>query len=349
MPAQTAQPDEPIHTLHVYMDLIQVPVLALDSDLQRMKPLDASKFRISLDSGPTFLPRTVRQQGDDPISLAILLDPDGEAEIVPKLSEAIAELAPGLLQPRDHVSVYTLDCRLIRTLHAAPADPATLGPAVDRGLEPWLERHQAKRTEPCATRSELWDSFSSVIRELAKLPGRRILLAVTNGDDRGSKNRWAEVRSYAQQSGVAVFGYVPAKLNPNDRANSPTSSIINPRVVRGSSSNPILPGAAQAESPLSAICQLSGGMVMYVEQKNVAKQLAKFVTTVRERYILEFSRARNDTPGEHGILVSVTTNPRAYVRPAGVIILLPGRAEDAETIPRDTTNAPQMGTHKPVR
>jgi hypothetical protein len=66
-----------------------------------MKPMDPSGFRLSLDSGPRFRPTYVRREGDDPISLAILIDaskPDNE--LLPSLIKAIAALPPDFLHPR---------------------------------------------------------------------------------------------------------------------------------------------------------------------------------------------------------------------------------------------------------
>jgi len=99
-PDAVPEPLPPITTLHVYMDLIQVPVLVLDFNLQPLKPIDPSRFLVSLDAGPQFRPKHVRQEGDDPITLGILLDPSSEAELMPRVAAAIAGLAPGSLHPR---------------------------------------------------------------------------------------------------------------------------------------------------------------------------------------------------------------------------------------------------------
>ena len=90
---------------------------------------------------------------------------------------------------------------------------------------------------------------------------------------------------------------------------------------------------------------------MAADPQYETKQLVKFATMVRERYIIEFARARNDTPGEHSILVTIKQYPSAYVRPAGVTILLPDAelANDPDTIPRDSTDAPELGPRKPLK
>ncbi len=156
----TAGSEEKVTTLHVYLDLIQVPVLVLDRSLNRMKPVDPAKFRVSLDSGPEFRPRRVRQQGEDPIALGILLDTsEGDAKgMLKNIDFAVASLAPESLEVRDHVSVYGFDCHLTRSLNGISANPAQLKVGVDVALRRWKTRltEQDRRCEApgrsCRTR-----------------------------------------------------------------------------------------------------------------------------------------------------------------------------------------------------
>jgi hypothetical protein len=83
-----------------------------------MKPVDMSKFRVRLDSGPAFAPKYVRQEGGDPISLAVLIDTSRpKNELLPQLAQAIADRGPDYLHPQDLVAVYQFDCNLIRTVY----------------------------------------------------------------------------------------------------------------------------------------------------------------------------------------------------------------------------------------
>jgi len=352
-PALSAQdtqptPAEPIHTLHVYMDLIQVPVLVLDNELERMKPMDKSHFNISLDSGPVFHPRSVRPEGDDPISLAILLDGGSEPDLMPKIGAAIASLAPGSLRSQDRITLYGLDCSLVRTSLWLSADPTVLQDGVDQVLHNWTERHKTRHPPPCAKKVQLWDAIGFVTRRLGEVPGRRVMLVVSNGEDRGSMAKWADVRAFAQENGVAVFGY----SSPNGRTFPSHIGTVSTSIRPGRSGSalPAFDSGKSSEDPFNAICQLSGGMVMQANEREMPKDLARFITLVRERYIVEFARARNDSPGQHGILVTIDKSPTAYVRPAGVVITMRDAALDADpsTIPRDATNAPEIGKRKPI-
>lgn len=258
-------------TLHVYTNLKQVPVLVLTSNYERMKPVDTSKFRLRLDSGPPFRPTHVRQEGDDPISLAILIDASKpDSELLPQLSQAISALAPEYLQPQDHVSIYAIDCSLIRTAYNAPANAATLKQAVDSALSPWqFHRETKQHTLPCKPSLSLWDSMDNVIDDLTHQSGRRVLLAITDGEDEGSKTPWRQVMRRAQVESITVFGLLPMREMGG--------------FFKGTS-----PFILSTEDKFNQICDLSGGVELPARYAAVSQRLKEFTKILRERYILEF-------------------------------------------------------------
>ncbi|HEX4576390.1 MAG TPA: hypothetical protein VH117_03490 [Edaphobacter sp.] len=331
--------DEPIHTLHVYANLLQVPTLVLGRNRERLKtPIAESRFSVSIDSGPWYRVTHVRPEGDDPISLAILLDPSGDAaELMPKIDDAIAALAPLSLHPKDHVSIFGLDCTLVGSLNDAPADSLRLKTAVERALGPWTIRQQNKHEPECRASLHLWDVLAFISRELGKLPGRRVILAVSQGDDKGSVHPWNEVRFYAQTMGVAVFGlsYIPQSPRATGRAYTQRNT----------------------EDPFRSLCELSGGIVMRADRGSLEDALKDFVTKVRERYIVEFPRPTKSLPGghaemlpgEHGMEVKIAKGSY-FIRPAGISVPIPDAAllADPTTVPSDPSLTPQPGTRKPL-
>ncbi len=44
---------------------------------------------------------------------------------MPEINEAIAGLAPTSLHPKDHVSIYALDCSLVKSVTDVPAESAS--------------------------------------------------------------------------------------------------------------------------------------------------------------------------------------------------------------------------------
>jgi hypothetical protein len=311
-------------TLHVYTNTIQIPVLVLGANREPMPPIASSRFKVSLDDGPKFRATHVRPEGDDPITLAILLDVSGK-ELLPKMSEAIAVLAPDSLSLRDHVSVYALDCSLIRSLDDVPAEQERLKRGVDAALRAWTDRGGRKRGADCAHPAHLWDSLAFITGALHGLPGRHVILAVTNGNDKGSKHSWSELRTYAQATGVAIFGlrYVPEE-----------------------------PGLLHfldisSEDAFNSLCELSGGMVLTASKRSEAEVLKRFTSIVRGRYIVEFPRPARSETGEHNLVVSIDKS-NAFIRSSGISLPIadPAVLADPMTVPSDPSRTPEYGNRR---
>jgi hypothetical protein len=312
-------------TLHVYTDLIQIPVLVLGANRERVAPIAGNRFAISLDSGPRFRVTHVRQEGDDPISLAIVLDVSGyEAELMPKMDDLIAGLAPLSLRPKDRVSTYALDCSLTRSADDIPPEPARLKLAVDEALESWILRKRTKHRPDCKQSIHLWDSLIYVTEELSKLPGRRVILVVTDGNDLGSRHGWNDVRFLAQTKGVAIFGMTEM------------STFMLPSYQRRPN-----------EDPFNAVCELSGGVVVFANKGNVAERLKGFTVMLRERYIVEFPRPVDSKGGEHDLIVSIDKS-HYFIRPSGISVPItdPALLADPTTVRADPSHAPEFGSRK---
>ncbi len=325
--AGLAAQDDGVKTLHVYTNLIQIPVLVLSSFRQPMKQIAPNRFMVSVDSGPRFRATHVRTEGDDPISLSILLDArGGEDDVLRKIDTAIASLAPLSLQARDRVTIYALECSLVHTLDEAPTDPDGLKRAVNAALQSWRYRKENKHASSCKPTLQLWDAMTFVIEDLSRLSGRRVLLAITDGDDKGSKHKWTDVKTFAALTGVAVFGigYVPYTFGPA-RSTSHDNEAFN------------------------SVCELSGGMIISADGRDLTQTLKRFVKMVRERYIVEFPRPSNSTAGQHDLQVSIEKMD-AFIRPAGVSVPIPDPAllADPTTVPADPSRAPVEGTRRVV-
>ena len=321
LPAQ-----QEIPTLHVYANVIQIPTLVLDPQRRPLKKrIAANRFSVSIDSGPWFRATHVRQEGDDPISLSILLDVSGDSsELMAKMNAAIATLAPDGLHAKDHVSIYVLDCSLVRSLNDMPAQSERLKIAVNEALQTWM-LPEVK----CQQSIHLWDALASVVVDLSKMPGRRVILTVSNGRDQGSVRSWNELRNLAEATGVAVFGVTYVPFEAKD---------LQSRFLSWSS-----------EDPFHSVCELSGGMVLLSTTKSLEFTLHRFVTLVRERYIVEFPRPANATSGKHVKEVRIA-NSKDFIRPAGISVPIPDAAvlNDPTTVPSDPSRTPVVGARKPM-
>jgi hypothetical protein len=326
--AVVGQNEQPTKTLHAYTDTIQIPVLVLSPEHEAVPLIAPERFNISIDGGPKFRARHVRLEGDDPVSLSILFDVSGdESGLMSKVSGAIAGLAPLSLRPQDRVSIYALDCTLVRSLNDVPAEPAGLQVGVNAALETWLNRIKTDRKSTCKQKVHLWDALAVIVRHMSQGRGRRVILAMTSGMDQGSVNNWNHVRLFAQESGVAIFGL---------RAGYDV----------------FVPNAFQllnVENVLSSLCELTGGLVFSATPKTVAKELEWFTEIVRGRYIVEFPRPIHGATGAHDLLVSIDKS-NAFVRSAGISVPIvdPALLADPTTVPSDPSQTPKVGKHRVI-
>jgi hypothetical protein len=314
----------------VYTNTIQIPALVLGPDRERITaPIAAKRFSVSVDSGPWFRATHVRPEGDDPISLAILLDMRlGEEDFVPKLQDSIADLVPSFLHAKDHVSIYALGCDLMQSSKNSPADAVQLKLGVERALEFWITQ---KQNVTCLQRDHLWDALAYVAGQLYQLPGRRVILALTQGKDSGSEHTWNETRRYLQDTGVAVFGL-------SHRV--PLARDIHREPVRGTN-----------EDPFPLVCESSGGIVSSATMQTLSAMMESFVTMVRDRYIVEFPRPKNVTAGPHEMRVKIAYGDTDFVRAAGITVPLPDPAvlADPTTVSAGPKDAPEIGDKHVLR
>ena len=324
--------DNGVTTLHAYANLIQMPVLVLSAGRMTVPVIKAERFSLSIDNGPRYQPTHVRPEGADPISLTIVLDFAGQAaELMPKIAEAVDHLTAQGLTPRDHVSLMVMQCTLSDVIEDAPAVPGLLQPKIAEAVKAWAARD---RTKPCVEDTHLWDALAMAMMRLSDLPGRRVIVAVTDGDDRGSGHTAMQLAMEMQTYAVTTFGIRPATTEQTMTALVGTTIMTVPSSLT----------QMTTQHPLQAVSELSGGLTLQADRLNAGKQFARIPELVRGRYILEFPRPSNATEGGHKFDVKVAKSDD-FIRASGVTFPLedPGIAADPATLPSDPTLTPQMG------
>ncbi|MEK6397297.1 MAG: hypothetical protein V4734_04365 [Terriglobus sp.] len=252
------------------------------------------QFRVTLDNKE--FPVTIRREGDDPLEVTVLVDTsDGKNALLPVLREAFLSLKTTSLRPNDHVSVFGMDgCRLRRFRTLDPAEIVSVASAVGYAAQVPSALH-----EKCAKRSALWDVLWYLAYSMQGLPGRRILLPITNGNGIESTKTAPAVRQIANQYGVSLFpiaerGHLQGPLRGGDVHFIDADSILY----------------------LSTVSEFSGGIVSEAIPPNLSYTLAHVFQMVRSRYILEFPRPEGMF-GTHKLNVTLRTT-RAMVRAGGL-------------------------------
>ena len=346
-PAVCAQNAVP--TLHVYTNLVQVPTLVLSEDLKSIPSVKREQFVISLDRGPAFHPTQMRMEGDDPVSLAILLDARGDQDDILKVfGKALSKLVPKYLHPTDHVSIYAIDCVLAQTADQVPAEAAALKAGVASALaSPGL--HGPQQRGACYTSIRLRDAIVRVAGTLGNRPGRRVFLVVSNGTDASSTSGFAETVNFAESRSVAIFGlrywedwdHNPVKF---------TGTSLSVRV------GPITGSSGGDNDLFDQMCKSTGGLafnlwnpeLVHRWTPDVATPLQNLVHMLRGRYILEFPRPDESKTGMHTIDISVP-HTHHFVSATGVTYtnLDPALLSDPTTI-RSSPSPAAFGGRRPL-
>jgi hypothetical protein len=143
--AQTAAPQEDPSTLHVYVNLVQIPVLILNSSLHPIARVPDGQFNVAIEGLGRIKPARIRLEGDDPIDLTLLVDrsvrDDGLWNDLPKSLDPLIQS----LQPHDHLTVFAMDgCkarRLGEEMVAFEEDKLRLSVASAMELQPYWAGH----------------------------------------------------------------------------------------------------------------------------------------------------------------------------------------------------------------
>jgi hypothetical protein len=339
--ADTPPPDEnATMTLHVYTNLIQIPVLILGPRLDIAPRFDPKQLIVTVGDAKPFHPVHARPQGDDPVALAILLDvSDTESRVLPELGSAFGKLARSL-HPQDRVAVYALDCKLTRVSDFAPPDAALLRTAGDNARKAATPRTDSHHRN-CNDTLRLNDSLVALTDQVWEQTGRRVILAISRNADKGSIASDEIVHEAATGRGTAIFGISPY---------APEVNYMSPR--RGMSAQITAPAPAPPQR-FELLCENTGGMVRMATQDTLSSMLQLFIRNLRERIVIEFPRPKNTVPGTQIISVMLP-NSDAFIRSAGVTVPLPsahtladpntihpGEDPPPDTAPPPVPDAPQ--------
>jgi hypothetical protein len=261
---------------------LELPVLVVDHEHRPVDDVRLDQLRVKAGSGAAFAPTAMRKEGDDPISLAILIDASRDSwHDLHEIGDDLATLVGSQLLPNDRVTVYAADCTMTRSLRDAAPDATVLRKAVADAMGfPTL--HGGKQGSACGKTVHLWDDAAVAIAGLSHEPGRRVLLLVSAGTDGGSKYDAETVRQYAFDQGVAIFGlrdqrhmdadtYTPGALSTShDFGNS----VMTPQV------------ASRNATSLELLCANDGGVALVSTTTFRKDALADILILVRSRYIL---------------------------------------------------------------
>jgi hypothetical protein len=163
-PAQPSPHEGAPYVLHLYARLVELPTIILLPRNHASFPVDPQNVNIALDSERSFHPTSIRLEGNDTLSLAILLDDrNDESNILPAFSQDFSAWVTGSFKPHDHISIYSINCNLIRSADDQPPTPALLQPKLDLAIAPLLPQSKMPRPH-CPKAVGLRDSIDFIMR-----------------------------------------------------------------------------------------------------------------------------------------------------------------------------------------
>jgi hypothetical protein len=311
-------------------------MLALNTSYKSLPPISSKDVDIRLDAGPVFHPTKMHIEGEEPIALAIVLDASGDQKnLLRTLPDSAEAMATSSLRSHDRLTLYAVDCKIIRSSLNFPVGPLLLHSAVSRALSaPNL--HEGKDQGRCGRSLRLWDTAALALKALAQQPGRRVLIIVSAGDDHKSVLSWNMLRNYADDNSIAIFGLRDLEHFAGD---SGTQLHVHEAGVYYSDK-------AQDEDHYRELCQATGGLILTTPASQLTASLERLIAMMRGRYILEFPRAANATAGRHTVDVSLPYQ-LAYIVTSGTTVDMPDEALDKDPTTVHTAPSPAiMGTRR---
>jgi hypothetical protein len=273
---QAASPPSETPTIHVTTDLIEVPVLSLKPPFQPVSGLNRSNFTIRLDGGPAFHPSYVRRQGNEPLSLSMLVDAEASEQwhLSTALQTAIGNVPSDLLHDTDRLSFFVSGCRLVRSLYNAPANlnhdrETIVHAAADSNFK------MAFDGEKSCQRPAVDKVLETVISQFAADAKWKVLLIIESGERPMEARSLQEVQGIAAVRGVTIFAIKYL------REGSFPSSIYS------------------ATEGLNLLVGSLGGVSIHSSFEDLGAVIETVLSIIRQRYILSFPRPGNGSSGAH--------------------------------------------------
>ncbi len=289
-------------------ETLELPLLAVDHEHRPVDDLPIDQLRVKVGTAAPFGPLAMRKELEDPISVAILLDDSRDSwHDLGQIADDLSALAGISFLPADRVSIYALDCVMVRSRLNAQPTAETLKSGVADGLsQPNL--HAGKSSSACGNTVHLWDNVAAVVAALSHAPGRRVLLLVSSGMDHGSKYDWQTVQQYAVDQSVAIFGLRDQRQADADNFTQQGLS------TQHSAGTNVVATHTHATAPREAeqfelLCANAGGLTLSSTTLFRKDALADIFFLVRSRLILTIPRDAYPAGVSHSIKVSIPYRP----------------------------------------
>jgi len=285
--AQDAPPPAPEQsTLSVKVRLVSVTALVHDKKGAPVHGLTKNDFLLREDGKP----QPVRYFNDDndlPLTIGLMIDTSGSLRVHTEEERAASStfLQQMLTRPADRAFILHFDSR-IELLQKTTSDMDKLKTALSNlikfeAADAAAAAEKDKKDHPLHTvgTTQLYSSIGAAARMvIAKEPGRRALIVLTDGDDRGSNISLDDAIRQAQLADVAVYSvlYLPQGAGPG--------LALSGGIAAGHAL------ANNGNSVMQRIAQETGGRTFVVSKETpITRIYAQIEEDLRSQYRLGFT------------------------------------------------------------
>jgi len=169
---------------------VTVYLSVLDPNGQPVTGLAASNFKLTENDREVTDLRPGNLKSE-PVSAMLVMDRSGSMDTANKMQGAkeAASKFIQLMNPQDRCGIITFDDN-IETLQSLTSDQQAL-------------LKKVKAIEPGA-QTAFYDAVYEAINQHKEIPGRKLIIALTDGLDNSSRRQRQEIVNYAQQEGIPV-------------------------------------------------------------------------------------------------------------------------------------------------
>lgn len=284
------------------------------------RPVDdvsLERLRLKTANGTQITPLSMRREGEDPLSLVILIDASRDSfHDLAKLGDEFAGLVGSQLLPKDRITMYAADCTMTRSMNNGVPDAAALRKGVSDAMTfPTL--HGGKDHSACGKTFPLWDDIAVAVAGLSHAPGRRAILLISSGESGGGKYDWLAVEQYAFDQGVAIFGLRDKRQADADDFSR--NSLTTTHGTPGATSSFAPPPAARSVNNLELLCANDGGLTLSSAPEFRRDGIAGILFLIRNRFILTIPKDAYQVGTTHGVKVTQTGASPYFMTATGAL------------------------------
>jgi Ca-activated chloride channel family protein len=293
LPASGSQiilnPPRETSTFAVDVSLVNILCTVRDKNGAYVKDLSKEDFEVREDGEVQEITHFARGV-DTPLTVALLLDVSGSvANIIGIEKQAGARFFADVLRPTDKALLVSF-AQLIAVLQDLTPSVDRLQAALDQAGPFLIHSSRMQEVQPRGG-TLLYDAVNLVAaQKLKRLPGRKTMVLITDGQDNGSMVRLDVASRAAQEADAVVYG-----IHYQDEARS----------------NPRINGAQE----LAKLSEPTGGRMFHVSDKlPLEKVFAEIQEEMRNQYGLGYKPPDPATDGAYHHLEVRCTRPGVKVQ-----------------------------------